>query len=169
MAIEPVVKTARLPALGHSRDVDDSPKEGKTIHYEVWAQRQRVASAKSHPAQVEEEEAEQGLPGKRPQAPDARAGSHCTKDAVAWQTGVGQKGNSAENWGAGQRAVDDWKSTCREQERRSVGLLAIWKDSLHATPSIPSWDRPTSYKAGTKLLLWMIAFRIFLKEVQPKK
>lgn len=66
MAVEPIVKSTRLPALGHSWDVDDAPEKGQAIHYEVRTQRGRVASAQSHPAQVEEEEAEEGLPGERP-------------------------------------------------------------------------------------------------------
>lgn len=45
MAVEPIVKTAWLPALRHSWDVDDAPKKGQTVHNEVWTQRGGVAGA----------------------------------------------------------------------------------------------------------------------------
>lgn len=107
VAVAPVVKEARAEALRDARDVDDPAQHGQRVHGEEMAQRRGAAAAHAHPAQQEEGEAEQRLPGEGAQPAHAAAGRDGAVDGVAGQQDVDQQRHRADERVAQQRAVDD--------------------------------------------------------------
>lgn len=107
VAVAPVVKEARAEALRDARDVDDPAQHGQRVHGEEVAQRGGAAAAHAHPAQQEEGEAEERLPGEGAQSADAAAGRDGAVDGVAGQQDVDQQRHGPDEGVAQQGAVDD--------------------------------------------------------------
>lgn len=107
VAVAPVVKKAWTKALRDACDVDDPAQHGQRVHGEEVAQRGGASAAQAHPAQQEEGEAEESLPGEGAQTADAAPGRHGAVDGVAGQQDVDQQRYSADEWVAEQRGVDD--------------------------------------------------------------
>lgn len=90
VAVAPVVKEARAEALGDAADVDDAAQHSQRVHGEEVPQRRGAAAAHAHPAQHEEREAEERLPGEGPQTPHAVARRDGAVDGVAGEQDVRQ-------------------------------------------------------------------------------
>lgn len=88
VAVAPVVEETRPKALRDARDVDDPAQHGQCIHREKVAQRGGTAAAHAHPAEQEEGEAKQRLPGEGAQPPNAAPSGDGAVDGVAGQQDV---------------------------------------------------------------------------------
>ena len=97
----------KAEALWDARDVDDAAQHGQRVHGEEVAQRGGTAPAHAHPAQQEEGEAEDGLPGEGAEAPDATARRDGAVDGVAGQHDVHEQCHRPRERVAEQRAVHD--------------------------------------------------------------
>lgn len=88
VAVAPVVKEARPKALGDPCDVDDPAQHGQRVHHEKVPQRGWTAAAYAHPAEQEEGETEQRLPGEGAQPSNTAPSCDGAVDGVARQQDV---------------------------------------------------------------------------------
>lgn len=110
VAVAPVVKESRSEALRDAGDVDDPAQHGQRVHREEVAEGGGAAAADAHPAEQEEGEAEQRLPGEGAQPPHAAPGRDGAVDGVAGQEDVDEQSHGADEGVAQQRAVDNGES-----------------------------------------------------------
>lgn len=107
VAVAPVVEEARPEALRDARDVDDPAQHGQRVHHEKVPEGGGAAAAHAHPAEQEEGEAEQRLPGEGPQPPHAAPSRDGAVDGVRGQQDVDEQGHGPDPRVAEERDVDD--------------------------------------------------------------
>jgi len=134
VAVAPIVKKSRPKALRDACDVDDPAQHSQRVHHEKVAERGGTAAAHAHPAQQEEGEAEQRLPGEGAQPTHAAPSRDSAVDGVTGQQDVDQQGHSADEGVAQQRAVYNGQRSWDRKTNRGKSGQRGGRDSRRASP-----------------------------------